>query len=313
MLLEEAAHEDAQASADEVRLEFIPEGVFRQIQDFFRLCAVFDEVEQEEVVQVVGPQDVFRPLFNGAVVGRRQQFRADGGIVDVQEGSRQFRGGLGGNVFNQAANQRFRNGTVDRIHGHVVPVVGAPPQGYFRQVARAHHQAPHLVGQVHQNLRALAGLYVFVSGGALRRIVPDVAEVLERGFRNGDFPEFHPQQAAHVHRVRVCPVRCAEARHGHGQNGGSGLVQRLAYPRANEQGQRGVQAAGDAYHQPLGMRVFHPLGKSRRLDGDDFFTALPAVQGRGQEGPRRVAGVFQAGGGGDFLRQREMQGVYGGE
>lgn len=42
-------------------------------------------------------------------------------------------------------------------------------------------EAPRLVGQVHQDLRTLAGLDVFVSSGAFRRIVPDVAEVLQAG------------------------------------------------------------------------------------------------------------------------------------
>ena len=63
----EAADEDAQAAANEVRLEFAAKGVLRQIQDFVRLCPVFDEVEEEKIVQVVRPQHVFRTLFNGAV------------------------------------------------------------------------------------------------------------------------------------------------------------------------------------------------------------------------------------------------------
>ena len=45
LLPEEAADEDAQAAANEVRLEFAAKGVLRQIQDFVRLCPVFDEVE----------------------------------------------------------------------------------------------------------------------------------------------------------------------------------------------------------------------------------------------------------------------------
>ena len=66
--------------------------MFRQVQDFIRFRTVFDEVEEEKVVQVIRSKHVFRFLFNGAVVRRRQELRADGSVVDVREGGRQFRG-----------------------------------------------------------------------------------------------------------------------------------------------------------------------------------------------------------------------------
>ena len=92
MLTEETADEDAEAAADEVRLKFAAEGMFRQVQDFIRFRTVFNEVEEEKVVQVIRPKHVFRFLFNGAVVRRRQEFRADRGAVDVRKGCGQFRG-----------------------------------------------------------------------------------------------------------------------------------------------------------------------------------------------------------------------------
>ena len=155
--------------------------MFRQVKDLVRGRSVFDEVEQEEVVQVIGAQHVLRPLFDGPVVGGGQQFRADRGIADVHQGGGQFRLGFFRNVFDQAADERLGDGAVDRVHGHVVPVVCAPAQRDFRQVPGADDEAPRLVGQVHQDLRTLAGLDVFVSSGAFRRIVPDVAEVLQAG------------------------------------------------------------------------------------------------------------------------------------
>ena len=66
--------------------------MFRQVQDFIRFRTVFNEVEEEKVVQVVRPKHIFRFLLNGAVVRRRQEFRADGSVVDVREGGCQFRG-----------------------------------------------------------------------------------------------------------------------------------------------------------------------------------------------------------------------------
>ena len=92
LLTEETADEDAEAAADEVRLKFAAKGMFRQVQDFIRFRTVFNEVEEEKVVQVVRPKHIFRFLLNGAVVRRRQEFRADGSVVDVREGGCQFRG-----------------------------------------------------------------------------------------------------------------------------------------------------------------------------------------------------------------------------
>lgn len=66
LLAEETADEDAEAAADEVRLKFAAEGMFRQVQDFIRFRTVFDEVEEEKVVQVIRSKHVFRFLFNGA-------------------------------------------------------------------------------------------------------------------------------------------------------------------------------------------------------------------------------------------------------
>lgn len=48
LLTEETADEDAEAAADEVRLKFAAEGMFRQVQDFIRFRTVFNEVEEEK-------------------------------------------------------------------------------------------------------------------------------------------------------------------------------------------------------------------------------------------------------------------------
>ncbi len=61
LLTEETADEDAEAAADEVRLKFAAEGMFRQVQDFIRFRTVFDDVEVEEIltprVDVIAVED----------------------------------------------------------------------------------------------------------------------------------------------------------------------------------------------------------------------------------------------------------------
>ena len=118
-----------------------------------------------------------------------------------------------GNPFYQVSDKRLGDTAVYAVHRHVVAVVGGPAEREFAQVARAdHHSALH-VGHVHQYLRAFAGLDVFISGGSFGRIVPDVGEVPEAAFRDGDFTKFHAQKAAHGYGIVMGSVRGAETGH----------------------------------------------------------------------------------------------------
>ena len=59
----------------------------------------------------------------------------------------------------------------------MVAVVGRPAERELREIPRPDDEAVFRVRDVHQNLRALAGLRVFIHDGPVFGIVPDVAEV----------------------------------------------------------------------------------------------------------------------------------------
>jgi hypothetical protein len=71
----------------------------------------------------------------------------------------------------------------------VVAVVRRPAKGGFRQVSRADDDSVGLICDVHQNLRALPRLRVFVHNVVYVRIVADVFEMLQDRFCDVDAAE----------------------------------------------------------------------------------------------------------------------------
>ena len=112
--------------------------------------------------------------------------------------------GLGG-PFHQVAHQGLGHTGVDVVHRHVIAVVGSPAQGQLGQIARAHDQAAHLVGHVHQDLRSLPRLGVFVGHVVHGLVVADVAEVLAHRVDDGNRAQGDAQRLGQLHGV--APVR----------------------------------------------------------------------------------------------------------
>ena len=139
------------------------EGHTRQGVDGGWATAVAERMVEEEVMQFVGAHQVFGLLRDIAVFIGRDKFGADGGGDNVEQGLGAIVIGNGaGHPADEVAHQRLGDGSIEAIHTDMVACIGGPAQGQFAEVARADHEAAHLVGCIHQNLSALAGLYVLV-------------------------------------------------------------------------------------------------------------------------------------------------------
>jgi len=57
---------------------------------------------------------------------------------------------------HEMAHEGLGNARIDAIHGHVVSVVGGPAQRQLGEVAGTYDEATLLVGDIHEDLRALA-------------------------------------------------------------------------------------------------------------------------------------------------------------
>ena len=175
---------------------------------------------EEEVVELVRAQDLLGLLDDGSVGARRDQLRERRGWRGCGPGP------------SRSAPEARRDATQPRRRRTRVlgtppftlyiamwsPRERAPAQGQLREIPRADHQASLLVGEVHQDLRALAGLEVLV-GGALRvgGVEADVANVLGAGGADVDLPQRHAEGGRRARArcrgsLRSCPGRASSRR-----------------------------------------------------------------------------------------------------
>ena len=171
---------------------------------------------------------------------------------------------------DQVAHQRLRHARVDVVHRHVVAVVGAPAQRQLREVARADDEPADLVGDVHQDLRALARLGVFVGHVVLALVVADVPEVLPHGVADGDHPQRRAQDLGQPLGVAARARRGAEAGHGDGDDPRARQPRQVERLRRHQQRQRRVQPARDADGDTAGS----PVCRSRFASPTDWMLKI---------------------------------------
>ena len=179
-------------------------------------------MEQEEIVQLIWANQVLRLLLNGAVCRGWQQLRRNRCVQDVAQNVSNFVLALllisVCAVINKVPDQRLWYRSIYAVHGHLVTVIRCPTKRQLGKVARANDHAAHLVGDVHQNLRALASLGVFVHNIVNILIVADVGKVLQHRIHNGNLAQVGAKRLHQLNRVSVRAVRGAKSRHRHSYN-----------------------------------------------------------------------------------------------
>ena len=242
-------------------------------------------------MQLVGADDVLR-LLGDLALCRGKELRADGRAQHVQQhglerlrAARSLKG-------RQVPHQGLGDGAVDRVHAHVVPVVGGPAQRQLRQVARAHDQAADLVGDVHEHLRALAGLAVLIGDVVVVHILADVGKVLLHGLGDGDRAQLHAVGLGELFGVAARAGGGAKAGHRHREDAATGKIQVVKGVGHDDEGEGGVQPAGQAHHRAPDARVLQARDQPAGLQGEDLLAALGQVRlalrhkGRGRDLPQ---------------------------
>ena len=251
-------------------------------------------------MELVGAHQVLGLLGDLALDGG-EKLRGDGGVQDVGEDA----GELGvllllvvADEAHQMADQGLGDAGVDGVVAHVVAVVGTPAQGQLGEVAGADDQANRLVGDVHEDLGPLPGLAVFKGDVVVGHGLADVLEVDLHRPADVDGLEGAAQPLGQQYRVGLGAVGGAEAGHGDGDDVGGGAAEHLHGHRRDEDGQGGVQAAGEAHHRRLGVGVLQPLLEPQGGHVQDLVAPLRPVglvlgdEGGGGDGPGQV-GVAQ--------------------
>ena len=191
------------------------EGMLGKFHDLGRTETETEEIIEEEIVQLVWSHEVFGLLADIALFVGWNQFRTDGGFDDIG----QYLTGLGigksgGKILDEIADKGLGNASVHTIHRHVVAVISGPAQGQFTHVASADNESAHLVGHIHKNLSALAGLSVLVGHIMLIHVMADIQEMLGDALGDADFAQGH-SQPFHEHKgIVMGAVGGAESGHG---------------------------------------------------------------------------------------------------
>ena len=127
--------------------------------------------------------DGFRFLCNFTGFLRREQFRADRRIQDIQQAVGQLLLTVSRSpvcfIADDVAHQGFRHTGIDAVHAHVVPVIGGPAQGKLAQVAGSHHQPGKLVCFIHEHQGADSGLCILEGYIQILRIMVNIFKVLQ--------------------------------------------------------------------------------------------------------------------------------------
>ena len=285
LLGEEAAGEGLQPLDEGGIVVSLAQGVLRHMEQLGGGEAVAEEVVEIEVVKLVGTHQVLGLLGDVTALVGGKQLGADGSTQNVVEGFGQLVlpclplavGGVG----HQVAYQGLGDAAVDAVHGHMVAVVGRPTQGQLGEVTRTDYHTAHVVGDVHDDLGALAGLGVLVGHVADGGIMADVLEVLIDRIENIHGAEVHPQLLAEDGGVGLGADGGTEAGHGHRHDVGTGTTQQVHGPNHDQEGQGRIQSArntqNDLFRPGGGDALLETVG----LDGQDALAGVGAEDGVG--------------------------------
>ena len=267
---------------------------FRAGEDGTDRFPALDKVVQKIVVQFIRTEQTFRFLGNVAVFVRGQQFRRDGRRQHVFQDFSDFAARPVRIPVCHDPHQRFGNGAVDIIHGHVVAVVSGPAQRDLGEVAGPHHDPPLPVGGIHQDLGPFPRLNVLIGHTQICRIVPDIFKMLQTGFGDVHGPQIAAQQFGELFRVAFCPVGRPETGHGDGNQPVRRPAETPDRLCRHQDRQGGVQSTGDADDRFLGKTRLQTPQQPGDLDVEDLFAVLlPVRRDKGQGGACSVKRNFR--------------------
>ena len=250
-------------------------------------------------MQLIRAHQILGLLRNLAIARRWQKLGGHRRIEDIEQHLGNTPAKDISRITHQMTHKRLGHARVDGVHAHVVAVIGGPAERQLRQIARADDKTASLVGQIHQNLRTLAGLAVLVGHVLHGRIVLNVLEVLLHGRVDRNLAEAHTQVAGERLGIRLGAMRRTKAGHGDRRDTRARQPQRIEGTHGHKQCQRGVQATRKTDDRSLGARVGKAGLEAGGLQVEDGLATLGQVtmvgrnKGRAGEDTVDVAGVAQ--------------------
>ena len=164
----------------------------------------------------------------------------------------------------------------------MIAIVGAPAQRDLAQIARAQHEAADLVGIVHDDLRALAGLAVLVTDIVYIHAVADIGKVLRDSGADRDGEHGAADALHELFGVALGARARAKARHGDADDALFVPAGQVIGIGGGKKSKRGIQTAGNADDQLLSSDLLHAANQAlslnvQRIEQEFFLILLPQV------------------------------------
>ena len=218
LLGEEAAEECLEPMLDDVIVVPAFEGFLRKQENLHRAESMTHEIIEEEVVELVGANQVLCLLLDIAILVGRNQFGTDGSVDHIMESGRGVGIHSSSNKLDQTSNKCFGDAGIDSIHAHVVAIVRTPTKSQLGQVASTDNESTLLIAYIHQYLGTLSGLRVLISSVMNRDVVTDILKVLGHALGNAYLSDGDAETLHELDGIGVSSVGSAETGHGHTDN-----------------------------------------------------------------------------------------------
>ena len=151
----------------------------------------------EEILKAVRADSLLALLLDLIVVNG-QKLRRDGAVKHIKKRilQRPILSRIG-NIAYVGTDLGFCQTEVDVVHARMITVVGTPAVNVLAEILGADIQTVGLVGDVHQNLRAFAGLGVFIGDRIIILCVPDILKMLQNRLADIDDAHFSAELPGH--------------------------------------------------------------------------------------------------------------------
>ena len=204
---------------------------------------------------------IFGFLRNLSLAVGRQELRRYGSVnhivEDLADASAED---MVSSIRNHRPYECLRDAGIEAVHTHLIAVVGSPTECQLREVAGAEHHAVVFVGHVHQYLRTLARLRIFVGDIVDVDVVIDIFEMLNNGIADRDIELGNAELVHELYGIGVGTVRGAETGHRNANHLLAAHAYHICREAGSQEGQGGIESATDAEHYRLCMRMLPTFG-----------------------------------------------------
>ena len=192
LLSKKSPDENFEPFVNRRRIEFLFKRPFGDFEYFSGRKARTHKMIKEEIMQNVRSDNILGFLFYLAVF-RGDKLGAYGCCKNILKNFFGFPFAVFRDMPHDIPYERFGNGCVNAVHGHMIAVIRCPTEREFGKIARPHDESSVFVRYIHKNLRAFSRLRIFVSHVGYFFVLSDVFKMTSYGIGYIDLAESYAE------------------------------------------------------------------------------------------------------------------------